>query len=146
MPSPKHLWVAFLFVLACNQSDPPKNKADAGSDPGDALSVSLPDLPPGCPPASGNDVGIGKPCTATGNECSGSLQCSCKNWFGFTMPAGMPCFCTSVSFGPACSACGSQATCCTYDNVPLNATTMLTISACFPSVCAPNDQCPGITP
>lgn len=141
------LLLPLLFAIACTSSNSLPTRADAGRDgASDALSVSMPDLPPGCPPASGNDIGIGKPCTATGAECAGNLQCSCKNWLGYTMPAGMPCFCTSVAFGRACGACGSNATCCTYDDVPISTSATLTISACFPSACAPAGQCPRIAP
>ena len=100
-------------------------------------------LPLGCPPAVANESGMGKPCTLTGTECTGSLQCSCKSWFGYSMPASMPCYCTSVTFGSTCSSCGTNATCCTY-SVPVSSTT-ITISECAPSVCAPNNQCPSIT-
>jgi hypothetical protein len=135
--------VAFV-ALGCDPSNPASTK-DAGRDlASDAGSVSFPEIPPGCPPNSGNENGIGKPCTQTGNECGSSLKCSCQDWFGYSMPAGMPCFCTTVSFGPACTNCGSNTSCCTYD-VPVNQTS-LTISACFPSACAPNGQCPTITP
>lgn len=142
------LLLLLLFTVACNPSSSSATKADAGRDgASDALSVSLPDLPPGCPPSAGNEVGIGKPCTATGNECGTNLQCSCKNWFGYTMPAGLPCFCTNIAFGATCATnCGNNATCCTYDDVPVSTSTAVTISACFPSVCAPAGQCPSIAP
>ena len=129
-----------LFAVACG----PGGSSSSGRDGAAAdtqITVSLPDLPPGCPPSAGNDIGVGKPCTATGTECTGSLQCSCKNWFGYTMPAGMPCFCTNVTTGTKCLSCGSSATCCTYD-IPL--TIPVTVSACFPAVCAPGGQCPAI--
>lgn len=134
-----------LFALGCGQGSGSSSSRDAGRDGPVAdtqTSISLPEVPPGCPPATGNEIGIGKPCTATGTECTGSLQCSCKSWFGYPMPASMPCFCTNVAFGSTCSACGSNAPCCTYA-VPLS-TGSVTVSACFPSVCAPNNQCPAI--
>ena len=137
----KHLVVASILTIACSSNRDTSAKHDAGS-PSDA-QFSLPEIPPGCPPSVGNEVGVGKPCTKTGTECTGTLKCSCQDWFGYAMPASMPCFCTSVTFGNACTSCGSGAPCCTYD-VPINTTTV-TISACFPAVCAPNNQCPSIT-
>ncbi len=127
-----------LLVAACGggSSSTPHDAAT------DVMAFTLPDLPPGCPPTTGNDIGIGTPCTATGNECSGSLQCSCKSWFGYTMPASMPCFCTSVSFSTTCPPCGSNASCCSYQ-IPINGSTV-PIAACFPSVCLANNQCPSI--
>jgi hypothetical protein len=130
-----------LFTLGCGGGSSPGGNRDGGRD--GQGSLTLPDLPPGCPPKAGNENGIGTPCTKTGSECTGTLQCSCKDWFGYAMPAEMPCFCTGVTFGPACaSSCGSNATCCTYD-VPVQTTTV-TVSACFPSVCAPGNKCPSI--
>ena len=35
-----------------------------------ASSRSAIELPPGCPPAQANELGIGKPCTMCGNECT----------------------------------------------------------------------------
>ena len=134
-----------LFALACGQGSGSSGNRDASRDTSadTQVNISLPEVPPGCPPAAGNENGIGKPCTATGTECTGTLQCSCKNWFGYTMPASMPCFCTNVSFGGSCSNCGSNAPCCTY-TIPLTGASVK-VSACFPSVCAPNGQCPSIT-
>jgi hypothetical protein len=99
--------------------------------------------PPGCPPNVGNEIGIGKPCTATGAECTGSLQCSCKDWFGYPVPASMPCYCTVLSFGSTCSACGSNASCCTY-SIPIQTTTV-TVSQCAPTACGAGTQCPSVT-
>jgi len=110
---------------------------------GSDATFTMPEVPPGCPPAVGNEIGIGAPCTATGTECTGGLQCSCKDWFGYRMPVEMPCLCTNVAFGSTCTACGSNATCCTYD-VPIQPGATLTISACFPAACAPGNQCPAI--
>jgi len=138
----RHLILISLLTIGCGSSGDSGGKHDAGT-PSDT-QFSLPEIPPGCPPSAGNDNGIGKPCTATGTECTGGLQCSCKSWFGYTMPASMPCFCTSVTFGTTCSSCGTNAPCCTYD-IPINGTP-ITISACFPAVCAPNNQCPALTP
>jgi len=145
MMRPRQVILASLLAIACNQGGGSSGQHDAAS-PSDAQSnYSLPEIPPGCPPSAGNENGIGAPCTKTGNECTGSLKCSCQNWFGYPMPASMPCFCTGVSTGTACAvSCGSNASCCTY-NVPVSSTT-ITISACFPGVCAPGGQCPSITP
>jgi hypothetical protein len=132
---------ASLIVLGCGQGSGSNGGRDASGDT--LANITLPDVPPGCPPDAGNENGIGNPCTATGTECTGSLQCSCKSWFGYTMPASMPCFCTNVAFASTCSSCGSNASCCMYD-VPLTPTSTVTVSACFPSVCAPNGQCPSI--
>lgn len=134
---------ACLIGLGCGQGGSTNSARDAAPDT--VASLNLPDLPPGCPPGVGNENGIGSPCTRTGGECTGTLQCSCKDWFGYAMPAEMPCFCTSVSFGSTCTACGSKASCCTYD-VPLQTTT-ITVSACFPSVClSGGTECPSIQP
>lgn len=137
-----------LLAIGCSQGDgTPAKVADAAPDgpTRDGMgSLTLPEVPPGCPPGAGNDIGVGTPCTATGTECTGGLQCSCKSWFGYQMPASMPCFCTNVAFGNTCSACGSKASCCTYV-IPID-TASITVSACFPDVCLPDDQCPVVTP
>lgn len=132
------MFLVSLLVVGCGggSSSTPHDAAV------DVVAFTLPDLPPGCPPKTGNENGIGTPCTATGTECTGTLQCSCKNWFGYAMPASMPCFCTNVSFGAQTSGCGSNAAPCTYD-IPINGST-IAISACFPSVCLVNNQCPAI--
>ena len=135
--------LACVFQSACGSSTSTPIGRDASPVADATTSIQLPEVPPGCPPSSGNDIGIGKPCTATGTECTGTLQCSCKSWFGYTMPASMPCFCTNVAAGSSCSNCGTNAPCCTY-TIPLTPTTSVTVSACFPSVCAPNNQCPAI--
>ena len=131
-----------VAALGCGLGSSSSSGKDAGTITDPVGTISLPEIPPGCPPAAGNENGIGKPCTATGTECTGTLQCSCKSWFGYTMPASMPCFCTNVSFGSTCSSCGSNTPCCTY-TIPVNATN-ITVSACFPAVCAPNNTCPQI--
>ncbi len=132
-----------LLASACSSSNVTPGHHDGSVGPSDALvNVSLPDVPKGCPPDGGNENGIGKPCTANGSECTGGLQCSCKNWFGYMMPAGLPCFCTSVSFGTTCSGCGNNTACCTFD-VTTNGTSV-TISGCFPSVCLAGNKCPTL--
>jgi hypothetical protein len=141
---PVRVFLVPLFAFACGQGSGSSGGKDAGRDSPapDTAGISLPEVPPGCPPDGGNENGIGKPCTATGTECTGTLQCSCKNWFGYTMPASMPCFCTNVAFGSTCSNCGSNAPCCTY-TIPVSGTN-ITVSACFPSVCLSGNQCPVI--
>jgi hypothetical protein len=129
-------------VLIEAGAPPPQDAAlDAAS--GNDATFTMPEVPSGCPPSAGNEHGIGAPCSATGGECAGSLQCSCQDWLGYRMPVEMPCFCTNVAFGNTCAACGSNATCCTYE-VPIQPGATLTISACFPAACAPGDQCPAI--
>lgn len=141
---PIQVLVIPLFALACGQGSGSSMGKDAEAVTDTMGTFSLPDLPPGCPPTSGNENGIGKPCTATGTECTGTLQCSCKSWFGYTMPASMPCFCTNVQTGKNnCLNCGSSTSCCSY-TIPLSTTTSIDISACFPSVCAPGNVCPSI--
>jgi hypothetical protein len=135
------MFLISLFALACGQGSSSSGNTDTGNAPSD-VRLTLPEIPPGCPPATGNENGVGLPCTATGTECTGTLQCSCKNWFGYTMPASMPCFCTNVTFGSSCTNCGSNTPCCTY-TIPVSGTN-ITVSACFPSVCAPNNTCPQI--
>jgi hypothetical protein len=130
------------FAVGCSDDSTPSTARDGGTDA--ASNITLPDVPPGCPPGAGNELGIGTPCTATGTECTGGLQCSCKDWFGYKMPPEMPCFCTSVAFGGTCESCGSSATCCSY-SIPIQTAT-INVSACFPAVCAPGNQCPSIQP
>jgi hypothetical protein len=112
--------------------------------PVDAYEVSL-DLPPGCPPAAGNEKSVGKPCTQGGKEC-GSLQCTCDPFVGVKV-VGIPCFCTLVTLnsnpdaGDLCAAldpnfCGSNAGCCSY----------LTIGTyCAPEICLPGGVCPAVS-
>jgi hypothetical protein len=138
---PIGMLVVPLSALACGQGSGSGSGKDAGPN-ADTASLTLPDglVPVGCPPDVGNELGIGKPCTATGTECTGNLSCLCKNWFGYAMPAGTPCFCTIVSLNNACTGgCGSNTSCCTYD-IPLSSP--ITVSACFPAVCVSNNSCP----
>lgn len=131
-----------VIALGCGLGSNASSGKDAGTTADTLGTFSLPEVPSGCPPDAGNENGIGAPCTRTGNECTGGLTCSCEDRLGYQMPAGMPCFCTNVSFGSSCSNCGTNAPCCTY-TIPLT-TGSITVSACFPSVCAPNGQCPSI--
>lgn len=153
-----------LLALACNMEGGTKTihrdtgtlpMGDASTSPdGDAatvpdlpgpdtqINVLIPEVPPGCPPEAGNEKGVGKPCTRTGTECTGGLQCSCKDWFGYTLPSSVPCFCTNPSYGSTCSSCGNNASCCTF-SIPISTTTF-TVSGCFPSVCLADNKCPVI--
>ena len=128
-----------LLGVGCGQGSSPSPR-DARKD--NQINVSLPEVPPGCPPDVGNENGIGAPCTANGGECSGSLTCACDDRFGYRMPAGMPCFCTNLIFGTTCSACGSNAACCRC-NIALT-DPPFTVSACFPSVCLNDGECPVV--
>jgi hypothetical protein len=133
---PLGIFVVSLLATACGLGSNSGSAPDATIDT--RINVSL-DVPPGCPPDKGNETGIGAPCTATGNECPSGLSCSCQNWFGYTMPATMPCFCTTVSF-TTISSCGSGATACPL-TIPLSSGP-LDVYACFPDVCLSGGQCP----
>jgi hypothetical protein len=115
--------------------------------PVDAYEVGL-DLPAGCPPAAGNEKGVGKPCTTGGNECpnNGTLQCTCDPFLGIKL-VGVPCFCTLVSVnsnpdaGDLCAAlgasfCGTNAGCCSYLNIG---------TYCAPDICLAGGMCPPIS-
>jgi hypothetical protein len=110
--------------------------------------VSL-DLPPGCPPATPNELGIGKSCTMGGKQCAYPLLCTCDAFVGVQL-VGVPCICTLAGFAsvtppstdpckdsvPA-SFCGGNATCCNY---------MTAAAYCVPSICLPDNQCPVFEP
>src|SRR5260221_3534738 len=118
----------------------------SGSGSGDGglhdavFEVSL-DLPAGCPPAAGNDKGVGKPCTMNGKQCQNGLLCTCDPQLGALL-VGVPCFCTlarpansgiqvpCTESVPA-SFCRSYATCC-HD---LNAG-----AYCVPHIRLPDDM------
>jgi len=116
--------------------------------PVDAYEVSL-DLPPGCPPANGNEKQVGKPCTRGGGECgsSSNLVCTCDDFLTIRLD-GLPCICTFVTVsstpdaGDLCatqpsSICGTNASCCAY----------MTIGTyCVPNICLPGNQCPVVGP
>ena len=120
--------------------------------PVDAYEVSL-DLPAGCPPAVGNDQGVGKPCTRGGHECtrggggSGSYVCTCDDFLTIKLD-GVPCICTVVNLnstgnpdaGDLCATqspaiCGTGATCCAYMSVG---------TYCAPDICLPGGDCPVV--
>ena len=75
----------------------------------------------------------------------GPCNAPARTGFGYPMPAEMPCFCTSVSFGSTLRQLVRHQ--CDLLHVPAfrsQTTTYPTVSACFPSVCAPGNQCPAI--
>src|SRR5581483_10215758 len=104
------------------------------------------DLPSGCPPASGNDKGVGIACTKGGGECTKPLLCTCDAAFGLQLN-GVPCICTlagpnlSSTVKDPCSAaansmpagfCGTDATCCPYMTIGYY---------CSPNICLPGGSC-----
>jgi hypothetical protein len=114
-----------------------------GGVPDGVYEVSL-DLPPGCPPAAGNEAGVGAPCTMGGHECSHGTTCACDKTLGIQLK-GVPCICTKFQIaqtadpcGPPLPStfCGSGAKCCPY----------LTAAAyCVPDICLPGGMCPDPT-
>jgi hypothetical protein len=119
---------------------------DAGFIDGGVFEVAL-NLPDGCPPPSGNEKGVGTPCTMGGAQCKSPLRCSCDKNLGVTL-VGVPCFCTmfqlaQTSSGDPCGPplpanfCGSTATCCPY---------MTAVAFCVPSICLEANMCPVIAP
>jgi hypothetical protein len=139
------LAVATAFGAGCHSGATITPPTDAH-----VYDLSL-DLPPGCPPASGNENGVGISCTKGGNECKSPLLCTCDQAFGLQLN-GVPCICTiaginqSASVTDPCSAaangkpanfCGSDAVCCPY----------LTVGYyCSPNVCLPGGSCIQFTP
>lgn len=117
---------------------------DAG--PHDAVFELALNLPDGCPPATPNSLGIGKPCTMGGHEC-GSLQCSCDPFLGIQLE-GVPCFCTQFDLtlsvpdgGAPCDLapanyCGSVTSCCSYMSVGYY---------CLPNACLTGGACPQVS-
>jgi hypothetical protein len=112
----------------------------------DAYEVGL-DLPPGCPPATGNDKGVGKPCTMGGNQCGGGgLLCTCDVFNGIQL-VGVPCICTLATLGSGdpdagdicanlpSNFCGTNAKCCAY---------MTLGTYCAPNICLPGGACPDV--
>jgi hypothetical protein len=114
--------------------------------PVDAYEVSL-DLPAGCPPPTGNEKQIGKPCTRGGNQCANdpNLHCTCDDFLTIRLE-GVPCICTFVTVnsnpdaGDLCAAqsptaCGTNASCCAYMNIG---------TYCVPNICLPGGECPVV--
>lgn len=104
------------------------------------FDVSFGDLPPGCPPATANDQGIGGACTIGGGECKNDLICACEPHANVQPPDGTPCVCTKIVGYSGCGTipagyCGQDATCCSY---------MDTLSICVPLACLQDATCPAI--
>jgi hypothetical protein len=140
---PALVLLAFLGASACKAGG--GGAYDGGAIEGGVFDVSL-SLPDGCPPPSGNEKGVGTPCTMGGGECKGNLRCACDRTLGVTL-VGVPCICTLFQLAEAnsqdpCGAplpanfCGSNATCCSY----LNAA-----AYCVPSICLEGNACPEFT-
>jgi hypothetical protein len=115
---------------------------DGGRDA--VYEVSL-DLPPGCPPATANEKGVGAACTKGGGQCKNGLRCTCDPFFGVQLE-GVPCICTLATFATVGSVepcvdsvpanyCGANATCCSY---------LTTAVYCLPSICVPDGVCPEV--
>ena len=138
--------VAGLSQVACSAGG---GTPIPDAHPVDAYEVSL-DLPPGCPPATGNDKQVGKPCTRGGGQCgsgSSNLRCTCDDFFTIRL-VGVPCICTIVTLnstgdpdaGNLCeiqpaNACGTNASCCAYMSVG---------TYCVPNICLPGGECPVV--
>jgi hypothetical protein len=123
---------------------------DAGAH--DAIFEVSVNVPDGCPPATENNFGVGRPCTMGGHECASggnNLQCSCDPIFGAQIQ-GIPCFCSRLNLttsvpdgGTPCdmlsnvqSFCGTGASCCSY----------LTVGYyCLPNVCLDQGTCPPVS-
>jgi hypothetical protein len=133
--------------------------SSAPPPPKDATILDLSvDLPPGCPPATPNEKGVGIPCTRGGGQCTASgmpsgLLCTCDPLpiLGVVL-SGVPCVCTiggpngSATATDPCSQaangkpagfCGTNATCCPYRT---------TAYYCSPDVCLPGGACIDFTP
>jgi hypothetical protein len=138
--------LALLALGACSSGSSSGGQHDAA-----VYDLAL-DLPPGCPPTTGNEKGVGLPCTKGGGECTkpgvpGGLLCTCDPTFGLQLN-GVPCVCTlaganlSTAVTDPCGAkpatlCGSNATCCNY---------MAEGYFCSPDVCLPGGACIDFTP
>ncbi|MEO5767024.1 MAG: hypothetical protein ABIS92_01610 [Polyangia bacterium] len=128
-----------VVVSACSSSGG-RIPADADTQDSFSIDYQFGDLPPGCPPAAGNDKRVGTPCsrTASKTQCGGGLICACQDFNGFVPPDDTPCFCTIPILGKVCGDvppgyCGQAASCCSYMNVG---------SICVPDSCLPEMQCP----
>jgi hypothetical protein len=105
------------------------------------LDFAFADFPEGCPPAQGDQNGIGAPCTMGGNQCKNNQVCTCDPILGYLGPPGTPCYCTPLTFATcdqvASDFCGASATCCSY---------MSDGSLCVPTVCLEGATCPMFGP
>lgn len=113
----------------------------------DAIIEFSLDVPAGCPPATGNDKGVGTPCTMGGKQCKNGLLCTCDPQLGALL-VGVPCFCSLAQFAKNGSTvpckdsvpagyCGQNATCCNY----LNAA-----AYCVPNICLQDNMCLEFVP
>lgn len=118
-----------------------------GGKPVDAAVFDVPqdlwlgELPAGCPPGVANDIGVGKPCTPGGGQCSGKApQCTCDKFFGYQAPANTPCFCTSAGLlaCPPQNSCGENAICCAYTSQGAAVGHL-----CVPEICLDGQVCPA---
>jgi hypothetical protein len=129
-----------LLVSAAVACTAGVKKPACGSRDAGLYEVGI-EAPPGCPPAQANEIGIGRPCTMCGNECTAPLRCACDSLLGVQL-SGVPCVCTLLQFAQQGSTdpckdqganwCGSNTTCC-------NALT--TAAYCVPNACLPNGAC-----
>jgi hypothetical protein len=137
--------VAFLLLLACVNPGCSCGEGDIQQRDAQVYEVDF-EVPEGCPPPA-NELGIGKPCTERGGQCTGDLRCSCDSYFGIKL-TGVPCVCTKVQLAQAgstdpCGApldpnfCGSATTCCPY---------LTTAAYCVPNICLPNGACVEFIP
>ncbi len=141
------LWgLGLTLALACHTG------SSAPPPPQDAAILDLAvDLPPGCPPATPNEKGVGIPCTRGGGQCTkpgvpSGLLCTCDPLPLLNVVlSGVPCVCTIggpnvTTNSDPCSAnsvsCGSEATCCNYRK---------TAFYCSPNVCLPGGSCIDFT-
>ena len=128
--------IIIVLLTACSAGGGGKLQ-DAAAVDGFTIDYRFGDLPPGCPPATANDKGIGAPCTRGGGQCPSSLNCTCDNFAGVTPPEGTPCFCT-IPILQRCESipagtCGQKATCCSY---------MQQFAICVPDICLESAMCP----
>jgi hypothetical protein len=140
------------WVLAVVLSSATSACAGGGSHSSDGSVDSVIELsiewPAGCPPATGNEKGIGLPCARGGAECTKAksghdgLLCTCDPTLGALL-AGVPCICTLAqpakngSTDPckdtvSADYCGSSATCCDVLN---------SAAYCVPNVCTFSGAC-----
>jgi hypothetical protein len=125
---------AWAVVSACSSSGG-KRPVDADTQDAFAIDYHFGDLPPGCPPAAGNERKVGTPCSKTADkgQCGGGMICACQPYFGVVPPDDTPCFCTIPFCANSPGFCGQGATCCSY---------MSSGSICVPDACLPQMQCP----
>jgi len=134
---------ALLLAAGCSAGGG-GNIPDAG--PHDAVFEVGVNLPDGCPPATGDQMGIGAPCTKGGGECAArGLSCSCDPILGATV-VGIPCFCSKVNLasnvpdgGNPCDQAGNfcgGAMCCPYYQLGYY---------CLPNACLDQGACPPIS-